>query len=189
MAKGLFGNSDFIYKPAHDEYECPAGERLIYRFVGEESGKMLRRYWTSACSRCAIKSQCTTGVFRRVSRELCPRCSGKLRVIGALTDPLVIARIVRPVEYKTDKRPFPRSHRVSSGGQIVVNRRLDAVLAQISPRGPVEMLDFSAIFRWFPRSTRQRPWRRVGVAAAGLTRVVARLSGEQASLRWRSTRG
>ena len=37
-------------------YECPAGERLIYRFVGEESGKMLRRYWTSACSRCAIKS-------------------------------------------------------------------------------------------------------------------------------------
>ena len=70
MAKGLFGNSDFIYKPAR-----------------------------------------------------------------ALTDPLVIARIVRPVEYKTDKRPFPRSHRVSSGGQIVVNRRLDAVLAQISPRG------------------------------------------------------
>ncbi len=38
-------------------------------------------------------------------------------------------------EYKTDKRPFPRSHRVSWGDQIVVNRRCDAVLAEISPRG------------------------------------------------------
>ena len=32
--------------------------------------------------------------------ELCPRCSGKLRVIGALTDPDVIARIVRHVEQR-----------------------------------------------------------------------------------------
>jgi hypothetical protein len=29
---------------------------------------MLKRYWTSACSRCAIKPQCTNGKERRISR-------------------------------------------------------------------------------------------------------------------------
>jgi len=28
----------------------------------------LRRYWTSACPRCPIKAQCTTGDYRRISR-------------------------------------------------------------------------------------------------------------------------
>ena len=67
-AKGQFGRDDFHYIAKDDEYECPAGERLIYRFTREESGKLMRRYWTSACFRCAIKSQCTTGQYRRVSR-------------------------------------------------------------------------------------------------------------------------
>ncbi len=68
IAKGLFGKRDFIYKPEDDEYECPAGERLIYRFTREENGKMLLRYWASACPHCPMKSQCTTGPHRRVSR-------------------------------------------------------------------------------------------------------------------------
>jgi len=68
MAKGQFGKRDFIYKPEDDEYECPAGERAIYRFTRTESGKQLRRYWTSACPRCPIKAQCTTGDYRRISR-------------------------------------------------------------------------------------------------------------------------
>ena len=67
-AKGLFGKRDFIYKPEDDEYECPAGERLIYRLTQEEGGKTIHRYWSSACPRCSIKSKCTTGVQRRVSR-------------------------------------------------------------------------------------------------------------------------
>ena len=68
MAKGQFGKRDFIYKPNEDEYQCPAGERLLYRFTREESGKTIRRYWTSACPSCSIKSQCTTADYRRVSR-------------------------------------------------------------------------------------------------------------------------
>jgi transposase len=68
QAKGLFGKRDFIYRPDDDEYTCPAGERLIYRFTREENGKQIRRYWSSACPRCAIKAQCTTGDYRRVSR-------------------------------------------------------------------------------------------------------------------------
>ena len=68
QAKGYFGKRDFIYQPQDDEYECPAGERAIYRFTREEKGKMIRRYWSSACTRCAMKSKCTTGKYRRISR-------------------------------------------------------------------------------------------------------------------------
>ena len=68
MAKGFFGKRDFIYKPEDDEYECPAGERAIYRSSREENGKLIRRYWSSACVSCTIKSQCTTGKERRISR-------------------------------------------------------------------------------------------------------------------------
>ena len=68
QSKGLFGKRDFIYKPETDEYECPAGERAIYRFDGQEKGKVIRRYWPSACPHCSLKPQCTTGVNRRISR-------------------------------------------------------------------------------------------------------------------------
>ena len=67
-AKGQFDRSDFVYKAPADEYECPAGERLIYRFTRRESGKEIRRYWSSTCPRCPIKDQCTTANYRRVSR-------------------------------------------------------------------------------------------------------------------------
>jgi hypothetical protein len=67
-AKGQFDRADFVYLAEVDEYECPAGERLIHRFTRTESGKEIRRYWSSACPRCPIKAQCTTGDYRRVSR-------------------------------------------------------------------------------------------------------------------------
>lgn len=67
-AKGQFDRSEFQYKTAEDEYECPAGQRLIYRFTSTDAGKEMRRYWSSACTACPIKSQCTTGKYRRISR-------------------------------------------------------------------------------------------------------------------------
>jgi hypothetical protein len=67
-AKGQFDRADFIYLADVDEYECPAGEQLTYRFTRTESGKQIRRYWSSACPRCPIKARCTTGDYRRVSR-------------------------------------------------------------------------------------------------------------------------
>src|SRR6266446_10532025 len=36
--------------------------------ANEEDGKTLRRYWTTACQACALKSKCTTGKERRISR-------------------------------------------------------------------------------------------------------------------------
>jgi len=67
-AEGRFGKQDFVYDSADDTYRCPAGERLTYRFTREEDGKMLRRYWTSACGRCPLKARCTPGRERRISR-------------------------------------------------------------------------------------------------------------------------
>jgi hypothetical protein len=68
QAKGLFGKQDFIYKPEDDEYECPAGARLIYRYKWDDKGKETKRYWSSACPSCPLKPKCTTGKNRRVSR-------------------------------------------------------------------------------------------------------------------------
>ena len=67
-AEGRFGKQDFVYVAADDVYICPAGERLTYRFSREEAGKIVRRYWTTACKDCALKPKCTPGLQRRVSR-------------------------------------------------------------------------------------------------------------------------
>jgi len=67
-ADGRFGKQDFVYLPTEDVYRCPAGEKLIYRYTNEEDGKTLHRYWTTACPRCPLKSQCTTGPERRITR-------------------------------------------------------------------------------------------------------------------------
>ena len=67
-AEGRFGKQDFVYIAVDDVYICPAGERLIYRMASEQDGKVMRRYWTTACKTCALKSKCTSGHERRVSR-------------------------------------------------------------------------------------------------------------------------
>ena len=67
-AQGLFDKRDFIYLPDTDAYQCPAGELAIRRFSTIEKGLLFNKYWSSACSKCAIKSRCTTGVNRRIAR-------------------------------------------------------------------------------------------------------------------------
>ena len=67
-AAGRFDRSDFIYIARDDEYQCPAGQRAIYRYTSDEKGMQMRAYWSSACIGCAIKAQCTTGPHRRIRR-------------------------------------------------------------------------------------------------------------------------
>jgi DDE family transposase len=67
-SEGRFGKQDFVYLPDEDVYRCPAGERLKYYYTNEENGQKLRRYWTNACRTCALKSRCTTGKERRITR-------------------------------------------------------------------------------------------------------------------------
>jgi transposase len=65
---GRFGKQDFVYNASEDVYRCPAGEKLTYHMTTEQDGKMMRRYWTNACSNCPLKSKCTTGNERRIPR-------------------------------------------------------------------------------------------------------------------------
>jgi transposase len=67
-AEGRFDKQDFIYIAEDDEYRCPAGQRAIWRFTTVENGLTIHKYWTSACPRCPIKAQCTTGEYRRITR-------------------------------------------------------------------------------------------------------------------------
>jgi transposase len=68
QAKGQFDKRDFRYIAADDEYQCPAGQRAIWRFTTIEHGMTMHKYWSSACPRCPIKAQCTSGEYRRVTR-------------------------------------------------------------------------------------------------------------------------
>ena len=66
--RGLYDRRDFIYVEADDEYQCPAGNRLPRRTVMREGNKNMIRYWYSNCNECKLKSKCTTGKERRVTR-------------------------------------------------------------------------------------------------------------------------
>jgi transposase len=67
-AKGLYDKEDFLYIVDDDEYQCPAGERLARRTNTHDHGKPVARYWSLNCESCTLKSKCTTGKERRVTR-------------------------------------------------------------------------------------------------------------------------
>src|SRR6202047_3911291 len=67
-AAGRFGKQDFVYIPEEDAYRCPADQRLTWRFTSAEKGMTLHSYWTSKCTECPLKTQCTTGKERRIKR-------------------------------------------------------------------------------------------------------------------------
>ena len=54
--------------PEKNEYRCPAGQSLIYRYTNLEAGLTTHAYWTSHCQQCPIKAQCTNLSYRRVRR-------------------------------------------------------------------------------------------------------------------------
>lgn len=66
---GIFPLEMFSYDEEHDQYECPAGQRLSFRVLDKD--RRLRCYWTDACRSCPLKSQCTTGKGpRKIKRPL-----------------------------------------------------------------------------------------------------------------------
>jgi hypothetical protein len=67
-AEGRFNKADFIYIAKDDQYQCPAGQRAIYRMTTIEHGMRLHRYWSSACPRCPLKPRCTPSDYRRITR-------------------------------------------------------------------------------------------------------------------------
>jgi transposase len=69
-ARGLYGKSQFKYDSVKNEYMCPAGAALTYRFSTYELGRELRYYRASGCKTCALKSRCTRNKANRtITRE------------------------------------------------------------------------------------------------------------------------
>jgi hypothetical protein len=69
-ANGRFSKANFIYDAERNEYRCPAGNNLKWRYETIEYGMKVQRHWSSNCKSCAMKDQCTPGEQRRVSRSL-----------------------------------------------------------------------------------------------------------------------
>ena len=67
-AKGRYSKADFRYDADRNEYVCPAGQRLTYRFDSVENGKTLWVYMTYQCASCPLQSKCTTGNAKRLKR-------------------------------------------------------------------------------------------------------------------------
>lgn len=67
-ADGRFNKDAFVYDATKNEYTCPAGEALIWRFSSIEKGLKMDCYWSSSCQKCALKPQCTPSTNRRVRR-------------------------------------------------------------------------------------------------------------------------
>lgn len=67
-ADGRYDKAAFIYDTETDEYKCPAGQSLIWRYASIEKGLKLHTYWSSHCQNCELKAQCTPSTQRRVRR-------------------------------------------------------------------------------------------------------------------------
>ncbi len=60
QGRGAVQQGDFIYIAKDDEYQCPAGQRAIYRFTTVEHGLRMHTLLDIACPQCPLKAQCTT---------------------------------------------------------------------------------------------------------------------------------
>ena len=66
--KGMYVKADFVHDANRDVYACPAGEDLTHRNKTEERSIPIRRNWLNGCKGCPLRSNCTTGNERRISR-------------------------------------------------------------------------------------------------------------------------
>jgi len=72
--RGLFTQDDFVYEAEFDQYRCPAGEALTYRFATVEDGRPMRYSESSACRTCRLNPKCTrTKRNRRTHAVQCSR--------------------------------------------------------------------------------------------------------------------
>jgi transposase len=99
-ADGRFDKQDFVYIAQDDEYQCPAGERAIHRFTTVEDGMTIHKYWSSACPKCPLKTQCTTGTNRRITRW------EHEAVLEAMQERLDRAPEMMRIRRRTSEHPF-----------------------------------------------------------------------------------
>jgi transposase len=66
---GAFTRKDFRFVPEDNCYICPAGEKLVCVGSTRPSKSDIYRVSKNGCSRCSLKSQCTTGRGRTLLRH------------------------------------------------------------------------------------------------------------------------
>lgn len=124
-AAGRFSRDDFIYDAARNEYCCPAGERLIWRFSSVEKRLKLHRYWSSNCQSCALKERCTPSPQRRVSRW------EHESVLDAMQHRLDQAPEMMRIRRQTVEHPFG-TLKAWMGATHFLTRTLDRVSTEMS---------------------------------------------------------
>ena len=124
-AKTSFGKRDFRYIPEKDEYRCPANERLIWRMTSKEEGLTLYRYWCPHCEACALKSHCTTGKERRVTRW------EHETILEAMQERLDCDPEIMRVRRQTVEHPHG-THKLWMGSNHFLTRTLSRVGAEMS---------------------------------------------------------
>lgn len=62
-----FNRNRFIYDRDRDTWQCPAGQTLSCRETSYTESK--KKYWTDACSDCALKPHCTRAAKRMIVRS------------------------------------------------------------------------------------------------------------------------
>jgi len=124
-ADGRFNNDTFIYDSAKNEYTCPAGEALIWRFSSIEKGMKLHRYWSSKCQGCTLKLQCTPSKQRRVRRW------EHEAVLEEMQNRLSNAPEMMRVRKRTVEHPFG-TLKQWMGATHFLTRRLPGVSAEMS---------------------------------------------------------
>jgi len=66
----IFPKEQFRYDAVADAYHCPGGQTLARGHESQSRGKdWIAYYHRAACRACALKSQCTTGAYRKIGRR------------------------------------------------------------------------------------------------------------------------
>src|SRR6266851_2367440 len=66
----LFDRSEFTYQPESDTLLCPAGQTLARKQLSRKDRAVYYTCQPEVCTTCALKSKCTTGSRRWVTRHL-----------------------------------------------------------------------------------------------------------------------
>jgi transposase len=125
-AKGKYSKADFKYDAERNEYVCPAGERLTYRFNSDENGKMLRVYMRNGCSSCELRPQCTSATEKRLKRWEHEDVLDKAQVVNAKKHPEAMRQRKALAEH-----PFSTIKQLMGSTHFLM-RRLPNVKAEMS---------------------------------------------------------
>jgi hypothetical protein len=124
-ADGRFNKDAFVYNTTKNEYICPAGEALPWRFSSTEKSMNMHCYWSSKCQGCALKAQCTPSKNRRVRRW------EHEAILEEMQNRLINAPGMMRVRKRTVEHPFG-TLKQWMGATHFLTRKLNGVSAEIS---------------------------------------------------------